>query len=81
MQACPPSKWYSFRKFVRRNKAAVTTASALALAVFVAVVALAVTNVLIRQEQSRTSDEKDRAEKAHNSPRTAPRRSARGWSA
>jgi eukaryotic-like serine/threonine-protein kinase len=37
VQACPPSAWYRFRKFARRNKAALATASVLALVVSVAV--------------------------------------------
>ncbi len=62
VQACPPSRWYRFRKFARRNKRAFVTASALALAGLLAVVTLAVSNVRIRQEQARTQDEKERAE-------------------
>jgi serine/threonine protein kinase/Flp pilus assembly protein TadD len=64
VQACPPSRWYRFRKTVRRNKGAFVTASALILAVLLTVVGLAASNVLIRQEQARTREEKDRAEKA-----------------
>ena len=41
VQACPPSAWYRFRKFARRNKRALATASAVALAVVLAVVGLA----------------------------------------
>jgi eukaryotic-like serine/threonine-protein kinase len=37
VQACPPSAWYRFRKFARRNKAALATAFILALVVSVAV--------------------------------------------
>src|SRR5262249_49592239 len=44
VQACPPSAWYRFRKFARRNKAALLTASVVALAVSLAV---AVSTVLI----------------------------------
>jgi serine/threonine protein kinase/Flp pilus assembly protein TadD len=62
--ACPPSAWYTFRKFARRNRAALLSASAVVLVVLLAVVALAASNVLIRQEQARTREEKDRAEKA-----------------
>src|SRR5437870_4937768 len=62
--ACPPSFWYRFRKLARRNKRAFVTGSAAALVVVLALVGLAVSNVLIRQEQARTKDEKDRAEKA-----------------
>lgn len=62
--ACPPTFWYRFRKLARRNKRAFLTASAAALVVVMALVGLTVSNVLIRQEQSRTRDEKDSAEKA-----------------
>jgi tetratricopeptide (TPR) repeat protein len=64
VQAGPPSAWYRFRKLIRRNKATLATTSALALATLVAVVALAVSNVLIRQEEARTREQKDRAERA-----------------
>src|SRR5262249_46446320 len=40
VQACPPSVGYQLRKFVRRNKLALTTLSILALAVLLAVGAL-----------------------------------------
>src|SRR5262249_38087907 len=62
--ACPPSFWYRFRKLARRNKRAFVVASAAALVVVLALVGLAVSNVLIRQEQARTRDEKDRTEMA-----------------
>jgi serine/threonine protein kinase/tetratricopeptide (TPR) repeat protein len=35
--ACPPSAWYRYRKFARRNKRALLTAAAVALAVLLAV--------------------------------------------
>jgi WD40 repeat protein/serine/threonine protein kinase len=50
VQACPPSAWYRFRKFARRNKAALATLSVMALAVLVAVGSLAVSNVRISLE-------------------------------
>ncbi|HEV3255605.1 MAG TPA: serine/threonine-protein kinase, partial [Gemmataceae bacterium] len=50
VQACPPSAWYRFRKFSRRNKAALATLSVVALAVLVAAGSLAVSNVRISQE-------------------------------
>jgi serine/threonine protein kinase len=62
--ACPPSFGYRFLKLARRNKRAFVTASAAALVVVLALVGLAVSNVLIRQEQARTREEKDLAEKA-----------------
>src|SRR5262249_2687438 len=42
--ACPPSRWYRFRKFARRNKAALATASFVVLVVSAAV---AVSTVVI----------------------------------
>src|SRR5207248_3820540 len=35
VQACPPSVWYRFRKFARRNKAALATATVTTLGVIV----------------------------------------------
>jgi WD40 repeat protein/serine/threonine protein kinase len=37
VQACPPSAWYRLRKFARRNRAVLATASAIAMAVLAAV--------------------------------------------
>jgi WD40 repeat protein/serine/threonine protein kinase len=47
VQACPPSAWYRVQKFVRRNKRALGMASALLLALVVALASLA---VMLRQE-------------------------------
>ncbi len=44
VQACPPSAWYRIRKFARRNKAVLLTASVVALTVSLAV---AVSTVLV----------------------------------
>ncbi len=51
VQACPPSAWYRFRKFARRNRASLVAASALTLTVLVAVVGLAVNNWLVTREK------------------------------
>jgi eukaryotic-like serine/threonine-protein kinase len=56
VQACPPSAWYRFRKFARRNKAVLATASIVALAVLVAVAVLATSTVLITREQQATKN-------------------------
>jgi WD40 repeat protein/serine/threonine protein kinase len=45
VEACPPSALYRFRKFARRNKRVLLTASMVALAVVLAVAALAVSTV------------------------------------
>jgi eukaryotic-like serine/threonine-protein kinase len=56
VQACPPSTWYRFRKFARRNKAALATASVVGLAVLLAVAVLATSTVLIAREQQATQN-------------------------
>ena len=50
--ACPPSAWYRFRKFARRNKRGVLTASVVA----VAVARLVAGTLLLQQEQARTAE-------------------------
>ncbi|HVI85137.1 MAG TPA: protein kinase, partial [bacterium] len=47
VQACPPSAWYRFRKFARRNRRALVTASVFVVAALVGVGALAVSTVLV----------------------------------
>jgi tetratricopeptide (TPR) repeat protein len=64
VHACPPSQWYRFRKLAWRNKRAFATALGLALAVLLAVITLGASNVMIREEQARTQDEKERTEQA-----------------
>jgi serine/threonine protein kinase len=57
VEACPPSVWYRFRKFARRNKGTLTTAALVTSALVLTTVVLAVSNVLITQQR----DEKDQA--------------------
>jgi tetratricopeptide (TPR) repeat protein len=64
VQACPPSAWYRFRKFARRNKLGLTVTTGVVSVALVTLVTLSVSNVLIRREQARTKGEKVRAEKA-----------------
>ena len=52
VQACPPSAWYRFGKFARRNKAALSAAGLIAAAMLAAVGMLAVSNVLIARERN-----------------------------
>ena len=49
--ACPPSAAYRFRKFARRNKGKLALAFTAAVAVVLALVGLAVSNILITQEK------------------------------
>jgi serine/threonine protein kinase len=55
--ACPPSMMYRFRKFARRNKAILATATLISLALLSAVVVLALSNLRINDEKS----QKDKA--------------------
>jgi WD40 repeat protein/serine/threonine protein kinase len=72
VQACPPSAWYRCRKFARRNKVALTTGTAVALAVVVALASLAgAVAVLagsyaeIQAEQKQTNEALDREKRAN----------------
>jgi WD40 repeat protein len=62
VQACPPSAVYRFHKFARRNKAALITASAITIAVLLAVTGLAVSTTLIWQANQELRVERSRAE-------------------
>ena len=55
VQACPPSAMYRFRKFARRNKAALVMAMLVGSAILIAVAGLAVSTVLIAREQRTTA--------------------------
>ena len=56
VQACPPSATYRFRKFARRNRRAVVTAAAVALAAVVAVAGLATSTLRISRAQWATAN-------------------------
>jgi WD40 repeat protein/serine/threonine protein kinase len=67
VEACPPSVRYRFRKFARRNKAALLTGSAIAVAMLVAVgslisgvVILAASNANVHHEQQQTQQALER---------------------
>ena len=64
VQACPPSTWYRFRKFARRNRRAVVTAAAAALVVVAAVAGLATSTVLIARALRAETDAKGRLDDA-----------------
>src|SRR5262245_49547643 len=51
VHACPPSNWYRFRKLATRNRTACVGAATAVLVVLLGTAALAVSNLLIRQEQ------------------------------
>ncbi|HVA46391.1 MAG TPA: protein kinase [Pirellulales bacterium] len=62
--ACPPSRRYRFGKFARRNKLALTAAALIVLGAAITIAELAASNSLIRREQARTQEAKDRAVQA-----------------
>jgi tetratricopeptide (TPR) repeat protein len=62
VQACPPSAWYLFRKFARRNRAALATASVAALVVVLGMVGLAVSHLLVTAEKAKVVREKERGD-------------------
>src|SRR6187401_800529 len=60
VQACPPSTWYRFRKFARRNKRVVVTATAAALVVVLAVAGLATSTTLIARALKAETEAKEK---------------------
>src|SRR5207247_1171454 len=64
VQACPPSAVYRFRKFARRNKAALMIASVVAFVVLLAVIGLAASSILIMREKAQTEREKAQTDAA-----------------
>jgi WD40 repeat protein/serine/threonine protein kinase len=60
VEACPPSARYRFRKFARRNKAALLTSAAIGVAVLVAVGSLVISNAQVRQEQKQAQQALER---------------------
>ena len=73
VQACPPSALYRFRKFARRNKAGVLTATSIALGLLLAIVGLVravavqvASNTEIKQEQKQTKGALDREKQTND---------------
>jgi WD40 repeat protein/serine/threonine protein kinase len=60
VQACPPSAWYRFRKFARRNKAALAMAAVVAAALLAVVVGVVVSAVLIWEAKGDVQQALDR---------------------
>jgi tetratricopeptide (TPR) repeat protein len=56
VSACPPSAAYRFRKFARRNSAAVITATAVLVSLLVLLVGLVVSNRMIAASQNETAE-------------------------
>jgi eukaryotic-like serine/threonine-protein kinase len=68
VQACPPSTWYRSRKFARRNKAVLATASVLGLAGVVSVTSLVMiasekqARLAAQQAEARHDDDRKKAD-------------------
>jgi serine/threonine protein kinase len=79
--ACPPTAWYRFRKFARRHKAAFLTGAAATLVVLLAVVGLAVSNILVSRERNLVLDERNKAKHRLFEAKLAEARAGRssGW--
>jgi serine/threonine protein kinase len=63
VQACPPSAWYRFGKFARRNKAALALSLGVVLVVSLAVIGLAVSHLLVTREKEKVVREKERGDR------------------
>jgi serine/threonine protein kinase len=69
VRACPPSAWYRFRKFTRRNKGPVLAASAILFCLVAGIIATSVSLVWAVRER----DEKARALAAESASRASER--------
>src|SRR5262245_27986596 len=63
VQACPPSNWYRFRKFARRNKSVLATASVVGVAVLLALVTLTASTLVIGRTKNDLADALEREQK------------------
>ena len=54
--ACPPSAWYRFRKFARRHKTALISATAVSVLTVLAFVLLVASNIVIGRQQQETQN-------------------------
>ncbi len=59
VQACPPSAWYRFRKFARRNKGGMVTAALIALALLLTIGSLTVSYLRIEKSLQHEKQAKD----------------------
>ncbi|HVJ82575.1 MAG TPA: protein kinase [Planctomycetia bacterium] len=66
VQAVPPSGWYRFRKFARRNRGPLAIAGASLAALLLATIGLAVNNLMVAREKARADLNFQRAREAVN---------------
>jgi len=77
VQACPPSPWYRFRKFARRNKGALAMVAVVAAAVLFLVAGTLVHNVQLGAALEDVQTNLDKAERAEEKARGAAREKTR----
>jgi tetratricopeptide (TPR) repeat protein len=64
VQACPPSAWYRFRKFARRNKVVLATTALVGVMLFVALATLAMSLILITRQRDEAQKQRNLARQA-----------------
>lgn len=74
VEACPPSAMYRFRKFARRNKAALTTAATVAFALLLGISISVWQAVLATQAAVRATEAEEWAEKGWDAEKTERQR-------
>jgi serine/threonine protein kinase len=77
VQACPPSAWYKFRKFARRNKAALATAAVVVVAGLLAIGSLVAAVQVLADSNARIKEEKQQADEANQELKRSIEREAR----
>src|SRR5262249_22241546 len=69
--ACPPSAWYRFRKFARRNRAGVLAAASLALGALLAVAGLVSAVLVLRASRAQIQAEQQQTQEAYGREKQA----------
>src|SRR5262245_53930735 len=71
VQACPPSAWYRFGKFARRNRVALTTAATISAALVLAVASLVGTVSVLAASNAGIKEKQQQTEKALDGEKNA----------
>jgi len=71
VQACPPSAWYRFGKFARRNRVALTTAATITAALVLAVASLVGTVSVLAASNADIKEKQQQTEKALDGEKNA----------
>jgi eukaryotic-like serine/threonine-protein kinase len=71
VQACPPSAWYRFRKFARRNKGMLAAAGTIAAALMLAVASLAGAVSVLAASNAEINEKRNQTQKALDGEKSA----------